>query len=486
MTSGTFDNGLPHLHRRLCDLGALTTDDLSALAERLAIATLADLQFALDDGRIARTFEAATQANLAAAAATIASEARPLTLGRATDILETLQGQLRLAYPLLGDVTRAGDARRYEPLVDALVVVASATDPPAAVEAICQAPWAEAVPFRTGRRALVVVQHAEVDIRVAAPDEYGTVLFMATGPAQHVRAVCGPRGMRAVASQEQDLYAQAGLPWIPPELRQGSGEIEAARRARCRHSCNAPTSAAISTCTRPTATGGTRSRRWSRPPPRSATSTSRSPITRSTPARRAPSRSTRRAAAGRDRAAARDVSRHEILHGIEVDILPDGHLDFPDDGPRGARHRAGVAARRGAATTPRELTEAMPRARSVIRSSTSSRIPPISSSAAAPGYDMDYDAIYAAAAETGTALEIDGAPSHLDLDGEHARGGGRGRRHRDHRQRLPPRQGARPPDATSGSAPPVAAGSSPATSSIPARLRDVRAFIAAQARTLTA
>ena len=37
------------------------------------------------------------------------------------------------------------------------------------------------------------------------------------------------------------------------------------------------------------------------------------------------------------------------------------------------------------------------------------------------GYPLDYAAIYAAAVETGTALEIDGAPSHLDLDGEHAR-----------------------------------------------------------------
>jgi DNA polymerase (family 10) len=37
------------------------------------------------------------------------------------------------------------------------------------------------------------------------------------------------------------------------------------------------------------------------------------------------------------------------------------------------------------------------------------------------GYLLDFDALYAAAAETGTALEIDGAPGHLDLDGEHAR-----------------------------------------------------------------
>ena len=37
------------------------------------------------------------------------------------------------------------------------------------------------------------------------------------------------------------------------------------------------------------------------------------------------------------------------------------------------------------------------------------------------GYALDFEAVYAAAAETGTALEVDGAPSHIDLDGEHAR-----------------------------------------------------------------
>ncbi len=38
-----------------------------------------------------------------------------------------------------------------------------------------------------------------------------------------------------------------------------------------------------------------------------------------------------------------------------------------------------------------------------------------------PGYPLDFEAIYAAAAETGTALEIDGSPSHLDLDSARAR-----------------------------------------------------------------
>ena len=44
---------------------------------------------------------------------------------------------------------------------------------------------------------------------------------------------------------------------------------------------------------------------------------------------------------------------------------------------------------------------------------------------------MDYEAIYEAAAATGTALEIDGAPAHLDLDGPHARDAVGARRHAD-------------------------------------------------------
>jgi DNA polymerase (family 10) len=38
-----------------------------------------------------------------------------------------------------------------------------------------------------------------------------------------------------------------------------------------------------------------------------------------------------------------------------------------------------------------------------------------------PGYDLDYDRLFALAAETGTVVEIDGAPAHLDLDGRLAR-----------------------------------------------------------------
>ncbi len=108
-----------------------------------------------------------------------------------------------------------------------------------------------------------------------------------------------------------------------------------------------------------------------------------------------------------------------ILHGVEVDILPNGHLDFPDEVLEGldivlaslhdaARHDPATLTRRCLAAIQHPLVNVIthPSNQLVGRRN---------------GYELDYPAIYAAAVETGTALEVDGAPSHLDLDGEHAR-----------------------------------------------------------------
>ena len=99
-----------------------------------------------------------------------------------------------------------------------------------------------------------------------------------------------------------------------------------------------------------------------------------------------------------------------------------------------------------------------------------------------PGYALDYDAVYAAAVETGTALEVDGAPSHLDLDGEHARAAIAAGVTLDDRQRLPPRPLAAAADARSASAPPGAAGSKPEHVLNTRPIAEVRAFIAAKRR----
>jgi DNA polymerase (family 10) len=109
----------------------------------------------------------------------------------------------------------------------------------------------------------------------------------------------------------------------------------------------------------------------------------------------------------------------EILHGIEVDIMPDGSLDFPDriletlDIVLASLHDA---ARQDPPTLTRRCIQAIRHPLVTIITHPANRL--VGKRA---GYPLDFDAIYAAAAETGTVLEIDGAPSHLDLDGEHAR-----------------------------------------------------------------
>ena len=108
-----------------------------------------------------------------------------------------------------------------------------------------------------------------------------------------------------------------------------------------------------------------------------------------------------------------------ILHGIEVDILPDGRLDFEDAVLERfdivlaslhdhARQDASQLTRRSLAAIRHPLVNVLchPANRLVGHFD---------------GYALDFDALYAAALETGTALEVDGAPSHMDLDGERAR-----------------------------------------------------------------
>ena len=125
-----------------------------------------------------------------------------------------------------------------------------------------------------------------------------------------------------------------------------------------------------------------------------------------------------------------------ILHGIEVDIMPDGQLDFPDDVLEtldivlASLHEPPARAR--AALTRRCIDAIRHPLVSIITH------PAIGSSDGGPHYPLDFNAIYEAAAETGTALEIDGAPAP-PRPGRRARPRGRwGWRHGDDRQRLSP------------------------------------------------
>ena len=109
----------------------------------------------------------------------------------------------------------------------------------------------------------------------------------------------------------------------------------------------------------------------------------------------------------------------QVLHGIEVEILSEGSLDF-EDRVLASFDIVLASLHNDEGQSPQVLTERYLRAIDSpyvdIITHPANRTPGLSN-----GYTLDFDRIFTAAATTGTALEIDGAPSHLDLDGQLAR-----------------------------------------------------------------
>ncbi len=410
---------LPVLLRDLLELPALASDEAATLV-RQGILTLADLQAALDDERIRQTAGDALDARLRPAAGALEIEGPLIPLGRAWDAVSAFVDQAVRVCPALDLLTPAGDIRRCEPLVSSLVVVGRASDPPGAIEALSGIGAVGDVLHRSGRRAILLTREGEIDVRVAAPDEYGTVLFTATGSRAHLHAMRQRRGRPKLAAREEDIYGQAGLPFIPAELRHGSGEIEAAasgslpdlislEHIRGDLHMHTTYSDGADTLEAMVAAGCAAGYEYIAITDHSERAAAGRTLTRGDLARQRDE-----IAAMRER-----YPQIAILHGVETDIMPDGRLDFADATLEpldivlaslhdSANHDAGTLTRRAIQAIRHPLVTILthPANRIVGRRA---------------GYPLDFDAVYAAAAETGTALEVDGAPAHIDLDGEHAR-----------------------------------------------------------------
>ena len=192
--------------------------------------------------------------------------------------------------------------RRNEPTVGDVDIVCTSAEPDGVIAAFTSWERAEAVLAEGGTKASIWLAGMGCQMRHSAccpPTCTRNLLQHFTGSREHniqFRELAVRKGLRVsengivdlndgrtiVCRTEAEVYATLGLMEIPPEMRLGLGEIEAARDGtRCRRSSRSPTCGATFTCTRRGATATTRSKRWSPPPPPAATSTTRSPIIRS-------------------------------------------------------------------------------------------------------------------------------------------------------------------------------------------------------------
>ena len=404
----------PYLVRRLTELRLVDAAQEHILV-RDGIVTLPDLELAMAEER-----PWASAPELKRGASLVAEELRAVSLGRAWDVLESLLAAIGEACPEVQALEPSGAVRRVEPIVSGLSIVGRAAVPARGIDTIANLPIFTEVFYRTTRRIVVLFQGHEIDIRLAMPDEHGTILFATTGPAGHVADVLKRRGVRLSAS-ETEVYTHAGLAYVPPQLRHAADALDAAverrvprlvQREDIRGDLHMHTtySDGRDSLRRMVMAAHALGYEYIAITDHSEHSAASRTVTPSELARQ------------RDEIDELRDTAHgmTILHGIEVDILPNGTLDCPDhvlqtlDIVLASLHD-------GAGHSRKRLTE---RCLGAIRHPLVSAIthPGNQLVGHRPAYDMDYDAIYAAAADTGTALEVDGAPSHLDLDGDRARG----------------------------------------------------------------
>jgi DNA polymerase (family 10) len=136
-------------------------------------------------------------------------ERKGMLLNRARALVEEIAGALG------GEV--AGDPRRWADTSFAFAVVCSGLKPKPVLDAFEALPAIVAVLERDARRAVgVTVEGVPVELVVAEPARFGTALVRATGAPAYVEAL----GELPPAADEEALYAQLGIPWCPPELRE--------------------------------------------------------------------------------------------------------------------------------------------------------------------------------------------------------------------------------------------------------------------------
>ena len=246
-------------------------------------------------------------------------------------------------------VIAAGSLRRWGETCKDIDLVAASTKPAELTAALASHPLVESA-RKGGTAGTSVTLHTgvKVDLRVTKPETFGNLLQHFTGSMEHnveIRERALKMGLSVSENgikntktgkvrkhkDETAVYKQLKLPYIPPEIRLGSGEIAAADEGELPDWSRSRRSRATCTPTPRSPTGATHSRRWRRRRRSAATPTSRSPTTppATASAITSPTRCSR-SGSPRSPRSTRRKKGFRLLAGSEVNIGTKGELDYPD------------------------------------------------------------------------------------------------------------------------------------------------------------
>jgi len=406
----------------------------------LNITTLSQLEAAARQGRLRDLpgLGLKSEAAILAGIESLARRSARLPLGRAYPLAQEIVAALRGVKGVVA-VQPAGSLRRMRSTIGDIDILVAAAHSSAVMEAFVNLPRVARVLSKGETKSSIEFSDGtRAQVWVHPPERFGTALQYATGSKDHnVRlrqlaleqgwslsehALARSDGSRErLCATEEEVYATLGLAWIPPELREDRGEVEAARAGRL------PALIELEDVHADLQVHST----WS-DGKLSMLEMARAAARRGMKVIAFTDHSVSLGVTGglsmedhrRQKAEIERIQRElgeeiRVLHGSEVEIKADGSLDYPDEFL--ATLDVVVASLHTALRQPRQkITQRVIRALrnphvDILGHPTGRLLPD------REGADLDMEAVLQAAAECGVALEINAHPARLDLDDVYAR-----------------------------------------------------------------
>ena len=247
----THQNLLAELPEGVLDLMAIPgigPKSAMLFAKELGVNSVETLEAAVNDGRVASLPRMGKKAADAVArhiqSMIIKNQRTPI--GQALMVAEEIIGALRQECPGLDLLFPAGSLRRWEETIGDIDLVGTATDPQQVGDALAALPvMREILVHGPSKTSVVVEPGIQVDLRIGEPDSFGAMLQYFSGSQQHnlrLRDYANHMGLSLNEygitdlktekverfPDEASFYARLGLPYVPPELRLGLWEMDAA------------------------------------------------------------------------------------------------------------------------------------------------------------------------------------------------------------------------------------------------------------------
>ncbi|HKA56407.1 MAG TPA: DNA polymerase/3'-5' exonuclease PolX [Candidatus Binatia bacterium] len=250
---------VPRSLAELTKLETLGPKKAKQLYDQLGITSVAELRTALDAGQVERLpgFGAKSVERLRRALTEATARARRLRLVDAEQLLQPLLAHMRHA-PGIEQFEVAGSFRRRKETVGDIDILAACDTPQPVMAHFLSYPQGKRVEGAGATRGTLILRSGlQVDLRVVPRRSYGAALQYFTGSQAHgvaVRKLGVERGLRineygvfrvsagskngkahkeagrrVGGATEEEVYRAVGMAWVPPELREDHGEVDAAR-----------------------------------------------------------------------------------------------------------------------------------------------------------------------------------------------------------------------------------------------------------------